>query len=67
MEFKNLALQLEPRNFKELCKIYEDATDDPHGCLIIDTKYKCLKNIKDKKKLKYRKNNFNTIYEDIGF
>ena len=67
MEFKNLALQLEPRHFKELMVIYEDATEDPHGCLIIDTKYKCLKDIKDNKKLKYRKNNFETIYEDIGF
>ena len=46
MEFKNLALQLEPKHFKELVEIYNDATDDPHGCLIIDTKYKCLKDIK---------------------
>lgn len=68
MEFKNLAIQLEPRHYKELMDVYEDATDDPHGCLIIDTKYKTLKDLgNDNKKLKYRKHNFTTIYDDLPF
>jgi hypothetical protein len=67
LEFRNLALQLEPKHFKEIMELYDDATEDPHGCLIIDLKHKVHKDFKDNRMLKYRKNNMETIYDDIGF
>lgn len=67
LEFRNLALQLEPKHYKEIMELYDDATEDPHGCLIIDLKHKVHKDFKDNKMLKYRKNNMETIYDDIGF
>ncbi len=67
LEFRNLALQLEPKHYKDIMELYDDATEDPHGCLIIDLKHKVHKNMKDNKKLKYRKNDMETLYEGLSF
>jgi hypothetical protein len=62
LEMKNLASQLYPKDYKEVMQLYEDATQDMHGCLIVDTKWKAIKS-PDNKKLRFRKNKLDQIYE----
>ena len=65
LEFKNLAMQMYPSHWKEIMKLYENATEDSHGCLILDTVYNQNKKIakEDRKKLRFRKNDFYEIYD----
>ncbi len=54
-----IARQLEPTKYKEIVEMYNEAISNPHGWLMIDLKCEREGN----PLLKYRNNEFNTIFE----